>query len=421
MNMSTTRSITTKNRSTDRPNLHIPSRHLGLIDRHLVRDIAIQMDLKRTDRIKRFQIITQGRSTKSAIPLHVIAGHDDWYHTLHALRFWFQLSQESQIKEVAKCKSFDKHQKRLLLDHRAHLGNNLPAPILNIPLPSNGISNRQSQIQIDELVNLSTARCLSRKGIIIAQEVKSIPSWDNRQLLLTRPLSCSTCGFVETQQMIESVKGIALLEGEKCIQCSEYRVQREKALSKDALLLQIYTRQLKLEPQFEHSADSICVSMRTFIAQHVHHNFARAVMHLLPREMIKIKIIRINLHTSLSNHDQISNDLAGAKWENSPNNKSHPNIIMHDDNFDLTMVLLPLRLHQKKHNQNFVMLGSSNFDPVMINKFSKDETNDCIRKNHTGHRPGPASGVYLPGDASKSFTQIAQKRAPSFLHLQTKE
>ena len=100
--------------------------------------------------------------------------------------------------------------------------------------------------------------------------------------------------------MIESVKGIALLEGEKCIQCSEYRVQREKALSKDALLLQIYTRQLKLDPQFENSAASICVSMRTFIAQHVHHTFARAVMHLLSREMIKIKIIRIDLHTSLS-------------------------------------------------------------------------------------------------------------------------
>ena len=119
-------------------------------------------------------------------------------------------------------------------------------------------------------------------------------------------------------------------------------------------------------------------------------------MPILPKTNVSVKVVHATeFKHSANNFKQITGEVDGATWSMLGDCK-HPNTTMHDDKFDVTIILLPYRKHKptNNQNQNFIMLMNANMQQKLVDDFSLDEMKNSILLNETGGRPGPASKVF---------------------------
>ena len=156
------------------PIFKVSTRHLGIIDKHMVCGMSLAIDLpSRSNTWHYFTQSTQGKTSIFLILLHVTGGNDNWYSTIHALRYWYQLPEHCQEYGVERWKQFSSVEKKLLVQNPGRLLENLSEPIIHTPPRSNGISARQSKIQMDKLIQLSKDGCISKNVLAVG----SLSSW----------------------------------------------------------------------------------------------------------------------------------------------------------------------------------------------------------------------------------------------------
>ena len=186
-------------------------------------------------------------------------------------------------------------EKKLIVQNRKRLMENLPEPINHPPPLSNGISARQSKIQMDKLVQLSKERSISKDSS------RSHPTKNTDGSIH----QCPICGFLPTQEMLEHVKSIPLLPGEQCIQCSELRVQKEKRDAKDFCLARLFCDQLKPRTNYLDHEELLKVSMDNFLRQNTCQDFAKSILPAFPSVQVSAHVLHCNIYTDIKHHNKL--------------------------------------------------------------------------------------------------------------------
>ena len=370
--------------SVEMPTFPVPSKFIGHFNELKINSLHRIVDLRSIQSIRRH--VLNKPHTNIKIPPHVIGGNVNWHLTLHAIKFYALLPIKDQQAELAKAASFDIHQRRLLRNNRDRLMAITPSPLSAI-IPSCGMSARQMERQKSMLIALSSERAFAiRKRI--THNVFDTPK-SNAGLS-----QCNKCGFIPTTSILSAVK-YQPIDG-KCVQCTQAIRQDMKAEAKNNLLDILYTQQLKSNVSFVEREYCATVSISNFLISQLGESYAKSLMPILPKKDVSVKVVHASeFKHSANNFNQITGEVDGATWSMS-DDCEHPNTTMHDDKFDVTIILLPYRKHKPNddQNQNFIMLMNANMEKNVVDAFSISEMKNSILLNETGHRPGPASRVY---------------------------
>ena len=393
--------------SVEMPSFPVPVKFIGHFNKLKINALHRLVDLRRINII--CDHVLDNPRINIKIPPHIIGGNADWNLTLHAIKFYSLLSIKDQQAELAKAESFDINQRRLLRNNRDRLMAITPSP-LSASIPSSGMSARQMERQKSMLIALSSERAFAiRKRI--THNVFDTPK-SNAGLS-----QCNKCGFIPTTSILSAVK-YQPIDG-KCVQCTQAIRQDMKAEAKNNLLDILYTQQLKSNVSFVEREYCATVSISNFLISQLGESYAKSLMPILPKKDVSVKVVHASkFKHSANNFNQITGEVDGATWSMS-DDCEHPNTTMHDDKFDVTIILLPYRKHKPNddQNQNFIMLMNANMEKNVVDAFSISEMKNSILLNETGHCPGPASRVFRLGDKSKGFSRITKK--PTTLYITT--
>ena len=393
--------------SVEMPTFPVPSKFIGHFNELKINSLHRIVDLRSIQSIRRH--VLNKPHTNIKIPPHVIGGNVNWHLTLHAIKFYALLPIKDQQAELAKAASFDIHQRRLLRNNRDRLMAITPSPLSAI-IPSCGMSARQMERQKSMLIALSSERAFAMNGKYTHKVLDTQKS--NAGLS-----KCHKCGFIPTPSILSAAK-YQPISG-NCIQCTQAIKQDMKAEGKNNLLDILYTQQLKSNIPFVEREYCATVSLSNFLISQLGQIYAKSLMPILPKNDVSVKVVHASkFKHSANNFNQITGEVDGATWSMS-DDCEHPNTTMHDDKFDVTIILLPYRKHKPNddQNQNFIMLMNANMEKNVVDAFSISEMKNSILLNETGHCPGPASRVFRLGDKSKGFSRITKK--PTTLYITT--
>ena len=314
------------------------------------------------------------------------------------------MTPTQQNAEIAKADVFSAEQKRILRRNKAQLMKGKPHPIPNKRI-SCGLSRRQLEKMDRRLFESAKARSSSSSSRAIAQSILSRP----QTTVNSRSCDvCQVCGYVPTPAMIASLK-YDLKTGE-CAQCKEAQKQIIKCEYKNNLLNLVDMEGRNSEAGFYNSMFSTTISAKSFLQTQLGDDHAALIAPLLPKDELSVKVLEATEYKFAENHRQISKEIAGAHWH-MPHG-SHPNTVMLDSSYDVTLVLLPFRRgYGPDQQRNFVMLLNSHMQQSIVDSFSANEHAKSISHNKLGHRPGPAAGVCRLQDRTKckSFSKVTNK------------
>ena len=228
---------------------------------HQIRGMAIQIDLRDGWKINKQPLLLKGNRKANKAPLVVTAGNDCWSTTLHAIRYYLQLTEKAQQAIVQK--KYSREENKLLRVHRDYLMSNPPPLSSTDVLPSTGITPRQSNRQLNELIASQAARSTTEGNKAIAKVIRALPAWGTRQNMGDLPDNvCPVCLFRRTDAIIESV---VALDDEHCLQCRQAEIQSQKASRKNNLMESKHQKQIALASSHLDKQHIISVNLCAFM------------------------------------------------------------------------------------------------------------------------------------------------------------
>ena len=241
----------------------------------------------------------------------------------------------------------------------------------------------------------------------ISKEISALPKWGWSIATANTPL-CPKCLFRRTDAIIEMARGV-----EKrgiCKQCTEADIQTKKASWKNSLLAGKYKEQVSLATPIIERQYNISVNLTTFLQSELNTEDAEHIIQLMPKEVLSVRVLHLKEYTKPEDFNRLTNKLGGAHW-NMASAGAHPNTVGHDHKYDATIILFPMRVRQKAHDQNFAIMMSTNFEKDMVDAFSNIEMTTSINRCETASRTGAAAGVTELKHRSdcKSFTRVTKK------------
>jgi len=380
-------------------------------------------------------------STAAKPPLHFIGAFNRWDLCLISIYTFNELSTEKQEIELAR--KFTCAQNDIFRANRDHLmANRLPSLDGSTTYKLH-TTQRQYDMQLNNLIaqslarsrelppsivlagNIPTTNKTSMTASSLSKEVKKkrrvskhgINKRRNNQQISSK--ACSSCGFILTTRVYKKAAKMSHTNYEcdisSCIQCTEGEQQYTKAIQKNDTLQSIYNNQLLSRTNSTDTEKVINVDVARFVKQQLGENASR-VLPLLSKHDVVVKVIELNRHINIGREfNESKATLDGAVWTANIDNP-HPNLIMNDEGVDVTIAKLPIRKDCKQsiHDQNFIVISNIKYEEASLDAFCHEES-ISICEGVKGSRAGPASGVCLMTDHSRSHTPVTQK--PTSLQL----
>ena len=401
-----------------------PHMQSGVVSCYDIASIASQLEFGCSLRIQEktrslFSHLLPGIELVSTrIPCHVVGGYSSWSAAVHSILHFFRMNLDKQLIEIKKasCRNrtvFYKKNLKVLMANRP-----LPCPVSEAP--STTPPTRTAQAKTELIVARSITRSVAavhaatRLG---AFATSSTMHCSERHAHLP---ACGVCGFVKTVPILLTKEATTIARdnmGGQCVQCHQYKQQRQKKLCKSQQLSSIMALQTRSPSPCSAFQHTTVVDLKGLASSLVGSNFASHVFANRKKKItVRCVIVKTHIDNRRSFQRQYGDVQAGHLHDK--NAHHHPNTLSleeHGHASEILLVLMPDRTPTNP-SRDFALVMKSNHSATTVSGFVRKEMN-AIRSRVMCSRTGPASGVFDPlsGDKCRSFTAVTKQ--PTSLHV----
>ena len=362
----------------------------------LARDIhtmAMMMDLRSAQSMKGFSIflVPKGGTFRKP-PLHILGGYRNWSGLLHGIRYFNELLPSDRTLEFEKMNGVAKTQRKILRANMEYLMANRPSATTKY-VTKEEVDRTDAQLQ--RLVCLAA----ERSAITIKRQ-------------------CNVCGFLPTSKIMAAVASMGHVDPLNCTNCTNGKRQQAKKISKDKRLAALYTEQIQRQRSCMDASQTVSVDLVNFAVTELGgHDIVAELVEMLGKRstlLVEVKHITIN-YASHAQFKRAEREIAGAEWCIDGELRHH-NVtqLSSDEISDAVFMYLPRRKGDSGAMQNFAVILNNDISKSSCHYFAQKEM-ISIDSGETGHRPGPASGVFNLGDKCHSFSRVTQKPTTAYL------